>query len=43
MPYRSTEKTREKKGAKRTSMMQAALNIFADKGYQAATIRDIVA
>lgn len=43
MPYRSTEKTRQKKDAKRTAMMQAAVRVFADKGYHAATIRDIVA
>ncbi|HSH02669.1 MAG TPA: TetR/AcrR family transcriptional regulator [Anaerolineae bacterium] len=42
MPYRSTEKTRQKKDAKRTAMMQAAVQIFAQKGYQAATVRDIV-
>lgn len=42
MPYRSSDKTRQKKDAKRTSMMQAALEIFAERGYQSATIRDIV-
>ena len=42
MPYRSTDKTRQKKETKRTAMMQAAVRIFADKGYQAATVRDIV-
>jgi AcrR family transcriptional regulator len=42
MPYRSTDKTRQKKDAKRTAMMQAAVRVFADKGYYAATIRDIV-
>jgi len=42
MPYRSSSKTRQKKDAKRTRMMQAAIRVFADKGYQAATIRDIV-
>ncbi len=42
MPYRSTDKTRQKKDAKRTAMMQAAVRVFADKGYQSATIRDIV-
>lgn len=42
MSYRSSEKTRQKKDAKRTAMMQAAVQIFAEKGYQAATIRDIV-
>lgn len=43
MPYQSTDKTRQKKDTKRTAMMQAALHVFAEKGYQAATIRDIVA
>ncbi len=43
MPYRSSEKTRQKKDAKRTMMMQAAVRVFAEKGYHAATIRDIVA
>ena len=43
MPYRSTEKTRQKKDAKRTALMQAAVRVFAEKGYHAATIRDIVA
>jgi TetR/AcrR family fatty acid metabolism transcriptional regulator len=43
MPYRSTEKTRKKKDAKRTAMMQAAVRVFAEKGYHAATVRDIVA
>lgn len=42
MPYRSTEKTRRKKDAKRTVLMQAAVKVFAQKGYYAATIRDIV-
>ncbi len=42
MPYRSTEKTRLKKDTKRTAMMQAAVRVFADKGYHAATVRDIV-
>jgi len=42
MSYRSSEKTRQKKDAKRTAMMQSAVQIFAEKGYQAATIRDIV-
>jgi AcrR family transcriptional regulator len=42
MPYRSTDHTRQKKDAKRAAMMQAALRVFADKGYHAATIRDIV-
>lgn len=42
MPYRSTDKTRQKKDAKRTAMMQAAVRVFADKGYYAATVRDIV-
>lgn len=43
MPYRSTENTRRKKDAKRAAMMQAAVRVFAAKGYYAATIRDIVA
>lgn len=43
MPYRSTERTRKKKDSKRTAMMQAAVQVFADKGYHSATIRDIVA
>ncbi len=43
MPYRSSDKTRQKKDAKRTAMMQAAVRVFAEKGYHAATIRDIVA
>ncbi|MGH2538630.1 MAG: TetR/AcrR family transcriptional regulator [Candidatus Promineifilaceae bacterium] len=43
MPYRSTEKTRLKKDAKRMALMQAAVRVFAAKGYHAATIRDIVA
>lgn len=42
MPYRSTDKTRQKKDTKRTAMMQAAVRVFAEKGYHAATIRDIV-
>lgn len=42
MPYRSSEKTRKKKDAKRTAMMQAAVQTFAEKGYHAATVRDIV-
>jgi AcrR family transcriptional regulator len=42
MPYRSSDKTRQKKDAKRTALMQAAVQIFAERGYQAATIRDIV-
>jgi AcrR family transcriptional regulator len=42
MPYRSSEKTRQKKDAKRTAMMQAAVRVFAEKGYYSATIRDIV-
>ena len=31
MPYRSSDKTRQKKDAKRTSMMQAAVQVFAEK------------
>ncbi len=42
MAYRTTDKTRKKKDAKRTAMMQAAVRVFAEKGYQSATIRDIV-
>lgn len=42
MPYRSTEKTRKKKDAKRAAMMQAAIRVFAEKGYHAATVRDVV-
>lgn len=42
MPYQSSDKTRQKKDAKRTAMMQAAVEIFAEKGYQAAKVRDIV-
>lgn len=42
MAYRSSEKTRQKKDAKRTAMMQAAVQVFADKGFYAATVRDIV-
>jgi len=42
MPYKSTETTRQKKDAKRTAMMQTAVRVFAEKGYHAATIRDIV-
>ncbi|MFN2103886.1 MAG: TetR/AcrR family transcriptional regulator [Candidatus Promineifilaceae bacterium] len=42
MPYQSSEKTRQKKDAKRTAMMQAAVRTFAEQGYQAATVRDIV-
>ncbi|MCL4869339.1 MAG: TetR/AcrR family transcriptional regulator [Anaerolineae bacterium] len=43
MPYRTTDRTRDKKDAKRTAMMQAAVRVFAEKGYHAATVRDIVA
>lgn len=42
MPYRSSDKTRQKKDTKRTLMMQAAVRVFAEKGYHSATIRDIV-
>jgi TetR/AcrR family fatty acid metabolism transcriptional regulator len=42
MAYRSTEKTRKKKDVKRTAMMQAAIRVFAEKGYHAATVRDVV-
>jgi AcrR family transcriptional regulator len=43
MPYHASDSTRQKKDAKRTAMMQAAVRVFAEKGYYAATIRDIVA
>lgn len=42
MAYKSSEKTRKKKDAKRTAMMQAAVRVFAKKGYHAATVRDVV-
>ena len=42
MSYRSTERTRKKKDAKRSAMMQAAVRVFAEKGYHAATVRDVV-
>lgn len=42
MAYKSSEKTRAKKDAKRTAMMQAAVQVFAEKGYHAATVRDVV-
>ncbi len=42
MPYRSTDNTRRKKDTKRTAMMQAAVRVFAAKGYHSATVRDIV-
>lgn len=42
MAYKSSDKTRQKKDAKRTAMMQAAVQVFAEKGYYAATVRDIV-
>jgi hypothetical protein len=42
MAYRSTDKTRQKKDAKRTALMQSAVRVFANKGYHAATVRDIV-
>ena len=42
MAYKSSEKTRAKKDAKRTAMMQAAVQVFAKKGYHAATVRDVV-
>lgn len=42
MPYRSSDKTRKKKDAKRTAMMQAAVRVFAEKGYHFATVRDVV-
>lgn len=43
MAYHTTDKVRGKKDAKRTAMMQSAVQVFAEKGYHAATIRDIVA
>ena len=43
MSYRSTERTRKKKDAKRSALMQAAVRVFAEKGYHSATVRDIVA
>ncbi|MBK8431076.1 MAG: TetR/AcrR family transcriptional regulator [Chloroflexi bacterium] len=42
MSYQTSDKTRQRKDAKRTAMMQAAVRVFADKGYYAATVRDIV-
>ncbi|MEM7798115.1 MAG: TetR/AcrR family transcriptional regulator [Chloroflexota bacterium] len=42
MAYRTSEKVRQKKDAKRTALMQTALQVFAEKGYHAATVRDIV-
>ncbi len=42
MPYRSTDTTRQKKDHKRTAMMQAAVRVFAEKGYHEATVRDVV-
>lgn len=42
MPYHSSDRSRLQKDAKRTALMQASVRIFAEKGYQAATIRDIV-
>jgi AcrR family transcriptional regulator len=42
MPYRSTDKTRQKKDAKRAALMQAAVRVFSENGYHSATIRDIV-
>jgi AcrR family transcriptional regulator len=42
MPYQSSEKTRQKKDAKRAAMMQAAVKTFAEKGYQSTKVRDIV-
>lgn len=43
MPYKSTEHTRKKKDTKRTALMQASVQVFAEKGYHSATVRDIVA
>ncbi len=42
MSYRTSDKTRRKKDAKRTAMMQSAVKVFAEKGYHAATVRDVV-
>ncbi len=42
MAYRTSDKVRQKKDAKRTAMMQTAVQVFAEKGYHAATVRDIV-
>lgn len=42
MPYQTSEKTKRKKDAKRTAMMQTAVRVFAEKGYHATTVRDIV-
>jgi AcrR family transcriptional regulator len=42
MPYQSTEKTRQKKDAKRALLLHTAVRVFAEKGYQATTVRDIV-
>lgn len=42
MAYRTSDKVRQKKDAKRTALMQTAVQIFAEKGYHAATVRDIV-
>lgn len=41
-PLQSSERIRQKKDAKRTAMMKAAVRVFAEKGYHAATVRDIV-
>jgi len=43
MAYRSTDHTRKKKDAKRSALLKAAAGVFAEKGYQSATVRDIVA
>ena len=43
MAYRSTEKTEQKKDAKRMALIRAAVQIVSQKGYQSATVRDIVA
>lgn len=42
MAYSSSDKLRQQKDAKRTAMMKAAVRVFAEKGYHAATVRDIV-
>ncbi|MFT7585009.1 MAG: AcrR family transcriptional regulator [Cellvibrionaceae bacterium] len=42
MAYHTSDKVRQKKDTKRTAMMQTAVQVFAEKGYHAATVRDIV-
>lgn len=43
MPYRETENTRRRQDARRVSILQAAIIVFAEQGYHAATVRDIAA